>query len=258
MKFTEPERRKCSRCQAEYEGFDWLGKDGMPITNFGIDEEGNAQTESDSNKYCDPCIKTLNEELRAQEAERKKIERTKARWVECVPEVYRQTDTDFPGFPLGTFEAGRSWLNGGGVGKEERRLFFGLVGESGLCKTRVLALMAKQLIWREQKIHWVNSSQFQWCCQNQFGEESSKAKCGLSACLSAPWLVFDDIGSLKNSEAVSDGLYALLEKRTAEQKPMLWTSNETIAEMLPGERITEKARKRNLSRLGGFSNILEL
>jgi len=57
---------------------------------------------------------------------------------------------------------------------------------------------------------------------------------------------------------VCDHLYALLEARTANVLPMLWTSNETVGEMLAGKALTEKARKRNLSRLAGFSNILEL
>lgn len=39
---------------------------------------------------------------------------------------------------------------------------------------------------------------------------------------------------------------------------MLWRSNETVGEMLAGKALPEKARKRNLSRLAGFSNILEM
>ena len=104
-----------------------------------------------------------------------------------------------------------------------------------------------------------NSSQFQWSAQHQFSDANGKAAASwLQTYRKAGVLVFDDIGSLKGTEAVSEALYALLEYRTTRELPILWSSNETISEMLPGKKITELARKRILSRLGGFSNIIEI
>ncbi|MFD2303980.1 hypothetical protein [Roseibacillus ishigakijimensis] len=267
LRFSEPEIRVCARCGDEFEHFDWLSPDGKPITGLVADEEGQITAETDESEsvYCDPCIEQLNEDLKREQERRARIERCAKRWESAVPAVYRETKKDYPGFSLRLLAQSMSWSRGEiplNRRKEplfdELRLFFGLIGESGRCKTRVLALVAKQLIWEEKGIFWINSSQYQWCCQNQFGEHSKKAQAVLERCLRTPYLFFDDIGSLKSSGTVVDNLYALLEQRTAGQRPMLWTSNETISEMLAGDGITEKARKRNLSRLSGFSNILEI
>lgn len=261
MKFSEPENRTCAKCAQTFEHFEWLRDDGKPIEGVGIDDDENLVTAPASDPavvYCDPCIVRLNKELSAQEERKKKIAKATAKWEATVPKEYRATKRHFPGFPVELLELCLGWARGVKVSAEEHRLCLGLVGESGLCKTRVMALVAKQLLWKEKGLHWINSSQFQWCCQNQFGDNSKKAGAVLELCLKTPYLVFDDIGSLKSTETVCDNLYALLERRTAKGLPILWTSNESIDEMLAGSGITEKARKRNVSRLGGFSNIIEI
>lgn len=206
---------------------------------------------------CDTCTEKI--ELRAQQTKRE----TKARnqWEESVPKEYRQTDCTHPGYMrhMAVHRLSMSWLKGDHIGQDERRLMLGLIGESGRCKTRVISQVAKRIIWEGGSVLWLNSSRFQWACQHQFSDTDGKeASMWLKTYRNASCLVFDDIGSLKSTETVSDNLYALLEHRTAHGLPMLWTSNETIDEMLAGKGLTEKARKRNISRLAGYSNILEL
>jgi DNA replication protein DnaC len=107
------------------------------------------------------------------------------------------------------------------------------------------------------RVLWLNSSRFQWACQHQFDDASkAEANTWLRRYRAASWLVFDDIGSLKSSEIVADELYSLLEHRTSLEMPMIWTSNETIEEMLP--KLSEKPRARILSRLDGFSNVVTI
>ena len=115
------------------------------------------------------------------------------------------------------------------------------------------------MIWRGDFVTWVNSAKFQWCCQNQFNDHAGKEAASLLRIYQKTAnLVFDDIGSLKATETVSDNLYALLEYRTANRLTTMWTSNESLKEMLVGKILTEKQRARSMSRLGGFSNIIEL
>ncbi len=242
MKF-QSETRTCTACGKAYT------HEPLVLGEGGSDLLANVTT-------CPDCL--ADEEGREQRAERER--KAKAAWEAAVPAEYRKTDTAHPDYRkhLAVHKMSMLWLRGEDIGQGERRLFLGLIGESGRCKTRIVSQVAKRVIWEGGSVLWVNSSRFQWACQNQFGENSREAGAWLGRFREADFLVFDDIGSLKSTEAVSDNLYALLEHRTAHCLPMLWTSNETLGEMLAGKGITEKARKRNLSRLGGFSNILEL
>lgn len=206
---------------------------------------------------CPTCSDIAERE--AERATRKR--KAKAAWEQSVPAEYRKTDITHADYRkhINAHALAQKWIKGENIGQDERRLFLGIIGESGQCKTRIISQVVKWIIWEGGHVLWLNSSRFQWACQNQFndthGKEASK---WLREYQRARNLVFDDIGSLKSTEAVSDSLYALLEHRTANQLPMLWTSNETIGEMLAGKGISEKARKRNISRLAGFTNTLEI
>lgn len=204
---------------------------------------------------CDACEEQASE----REQRKKREERALNAWESTVPKVYRETRQDHSDYPGWAHAACRKWLDGEALGGNERCLFLGLIGESGRCKTRVISQLVKLLIWRGEHVHWVNSSRWQWDVQHLHDDsEKIEAAKRIKIAMEAPWLVFDDLGSLKSTETVCEHLYALLEARTANGLPVLWTSNETVGEMLAGKALTEKARKRNLSRLAGFSNILEL
>ena len=205
---------------------------------------------------CDSCATKAEIEQERFKREAK----AKSLWESSVPEEYRKTNEKHPDYQkhYAVHRLSMSWLRGDHIGQDERRLFLGLIGESGRCKTRIISQVVKRIIWEGGTILWLNSSRFQWACQNQFNDNAKEAGMWLKRYQDADYLIFDDIGSLKSTEAVSDNLYALLEHRTAHRLPMLWTSNETIGEMLVGKQLTEKARKRNISRLAGYSNILEL
>lgn len=238
----EPENRVCTDCGQTYlhEPMIFGEKDML-----------------DHVTICDSCTTKAER----QEERSKREAKAKSSWEDSVPAEYRKTDVEHPGYKkhMAVHRLSMSWLKGDHIGQDERRLFLGLIGESGQCKTRVISQVVKRIIWEGGSVLWLNSSRFQWACQNQFNDENSKeASKWLRRYQDASCLIFDDIGSLKSTEAVSDNLYALLEHRTAFGLPMLWTSNETIDEMLAGKGLTEKARKRNISRLAGFSNILEL
>ena len=71
-------------------------------------------------------------------------------------------------------------------------------------------------------------------------------------------LIFDDIGALKSSDVISKALNGILEHRSVNRLPMVWTSNEQPEEMLRGKDLTVKERARNISRLKGHSEIIEL
>jgi DNA replication protein DnaC len=239
---TKTDTRKCERCGNQYE-HEELFWDGKPIA---------------TSDRCDPC----EEDHRAEYERNHRIKKAESEWNDAVPAIYRATDTKHPDYQakIKYHKLAMQWAHGGVINEVEgKRLFLGLIGESGICKTRIVSQVIKVPIWRGQGVYWINSSQFQWACQHLHDDqERGKAAKVLKSCRGTSVLVLDDIGSLKATEVVSDNLYAILEHRTSCEKPMIWTSNETLDEMLPGNKISEKAKKRNISRLAGYSNIIEL
>lgn len=237
---SETANRICTECGASYEH--------APIMVDGYDMIGHFTT-------CHQC----SEIIAGREAREKREAVARERWEKSVAEEYRKTSIDHPDFPKQLLKDCLGWMRGEDVRGEEGKLFLGLIGQSGRCKTRVIAMIAKHIIWMGGHVTWVNSAKFQWCCQNQFSDAHGKeAQKQLQIFRNTSNLVFDDIGSLKSSETVSDNLYSLLESRTANGLRMMWTSNETLEEMLAGKGLTEKARARNISRLGGYSNVIAL
>ena len=207
----------------------------------------------DARIVCDPCETAL----RREEEQLRRESAAIAEWEATVPAVYRKTDEAHPEFPREINRACQQWLSGRGIGSDERLPFLGLIGASGLGKTRVVSRMVRRLIWEGARVVWCNSSRFQWAAQNAFNDaEKAEAQKWLKTYQSASWLVLDDVGSLKSTEAVTDALYAVLERRTANELPMIWSSNETLDEMIP--KAPEKVRARIISRLGGFSNTIHL
>lgn len=231
--FSEPTTATCSTCSREYEHASIL-VDGRDICG--------------GETICDPCLEEAK--VKAEEAaHRAQVIR---QFRATVPAEYVATDLSHPDYPRATVHAQAfEWLNST---DSDRRPWIGLIGKSGTCKTRVISQLVKLYLWEKRSVCWMNSARFQWAAQHQFSDERDAART-LARARQCDVLVFDDIGSLKGSEAVSDALYDVLESRSSHRRPMLWTSNEQIDQMLVG-KATEIARTRNLSRLGGYSRII--
>jgi DNA replication protein DnaC len=241
---TTTETRTCSDCQKPYVH--------EPSVLFDTDIFAD-------HTQCNDCTE-IQEAAMEKERSRERWEaEARERWESTVEEEYRETSVDHPDFPKPLLSECLRWMRGETVMGSDNKLFLGLIGQSGRCKTRVASVVVKRLIWKRERVTWVNSAKFQWCCQNQFSDSYGReAQQQLRSYSKANVLVFDDIGSLKSTETVSDNLYSLLEYRTANRLRMIWTSNETLDEILAGKGVSEKARVRNISRLGGFSNIMEV
>lgn len=222
----------CSHCGITY--------DYTPAFLWGVDMLAHCTT-------CNDC----SQKLEKKHEEEARIEAARQRWERSIPDEYRRTDIAHANFPKEIFQIGKEFL------KDSSKPFLGLVSESGKGKSRVSAMLAKKLIWAGQHFTWVNSAALQAAAQNQFdGELSTTSKLSIAAWMRTQNLVLDDVGNLKASEAVVSTLYAILEERATMHRRTIWTSNETLDQMLPGDRITHEARSRVVSRLGGYSQIL--
>lgn len=244
MKTENPksEQRTCHLCVAVYSHDFTYSPQGVDL--------------SSPESICDPC-----DHAREQESAMKiREDNTRAKWMATVPPEYRDTKTDHPDYQaqIAVHKIAMKWGAGHAVGATEHRTCFGIIGATGSCKTRIISQVVKHLIWNGNGVVWINAARFQWAAQNQFGNESSEASHLLQTCMSASYLVFDDIGKLKTTPIISDAFYDVLEYRSSHKKPILWTSNEELTEILLGDKITEKDRSRIISRIGGYSNIIEM
>ena len=231
--------RTCTDCGQQY------AHESMMIENVDL---------LDHITICDPCSDKARRTYGKLEWRRIST----LRWEEAIPVEYRGTDINHPNYQkvVHAHKSAMKWFRDADT--STRRPFLGLIGASGGCKSRIASQVAKQGIWEHGFYQWCGSYKFQWACQNQFGDDGKEASRLLRTWRETANLIFDDIGSLKSSEVVSDTLYALLEHRPANSLPMIWTSNEQPEEMLAGKNLTEKERARNISRLKGYSEIIEL
>ena len=206
---------------------------------------------------CDTC-----DEARAQKTrDAIRAENSAIRFANVVGSDYRDTDRNHPDYVAQAIprKLAGLWKQGKPPQNEERKMFLAFIGESGKCKSRIAAMIVKELIEDGHGVKWINSAEFQYAAQNQhYSDQSSEAKRVLAATRNTPWLILDDLGNLDTTRPIVKALYAVLEHRISNKMPMIWTSNETIDEILSGEGITEKDRNRVISRLLGNTNIIQI
>lgn len=229
------EIRKCDTCESNYKH--------EPLIILNRDLAADLMT-------CPRCQEKEEEALRKFKLE----QNAQRNWQKEVPYEYRRTEIDHPDFKknYAHFIEAVKWLR-----RPSKRCFLGIVGESGKCKTRIAAELARKVIWDGDAVRWVNSSNWQWDVQHlHCNEEQVATTARVMGAKHARVLFFDDLGSLKATEAVCEQLYGLLEHRSTKPLMMVWTSNEGVEEMLRGKNISDKARVRCLSRLAGYSDII--
>lgn len=229
--------RKCNECGKNYEQY----------------PEFSCLTES----ICDPCDQAREARTREEIRKRNALER----YVKVVPLDYRNTDINHPAYVAQAKmrSLAAAWMRGNAPNEEDLKMFIGFIGESGRCKTRLAAMMAKNLIEDGYGVTWINSYEFQFAAQNQFNNEfSQEAKRIIRSAQSASWLVFDDLGNLDSTRAIAKTLYAILEHRISSRRPMIWTSNEDVDQMITSESVSKEDRERVISRIIGNSNIIKI
>ena len=214
-------------------------------------------------EYCDPCADKHNDALdekarkaHEDDAREQRAQFSRRQWEKVVPQKYRETDVNDARYPKGLHDVAKQWISGTIKGNPSR-LWFGIVGISGKCKTRVMSQVVKNRISHGKACQWVNATQFQWCAQNQHDNvDGAKAKRHLESYRSCDFLAFDDLGKQKWTDTVEALFYDLIEHRDSRCLPMIWTSNSTLEEL--GLMLTRDRADAITGRLAETSNIIEL
>jgi DNA replication protein DnaC len=170
---------------------------------------------------CEACqeraCKASEDAERVRVAEAKKKAREDAFLAICPP-LYRDTDPER--IHARFREAAFTWTwNPVGVG---------FVGMAGKGKTRAAYLLMNRMVQAGHRCAAMTSTTFGKICVDQFADDKARkaqAEKDLRACYTASVWFLDDLGKQRMTERGEMELYAVLEHRTANMLPTIWTAN---------------------------------
>jgi len=168
---------------------------------------------------CDDCTDRINAEYQSAEQKRKYDEHI-AKWEAICPPLYRDTDTKR------LIPALRILAEGWYSGQDGKGL--GLAGNTGIAKTRTAFLILKRFHFSGQRVAAMSAIKFSKLCADQFADDyriKNDAREKLAALLTASLILIDDVGKEKMTERVTTEMFNLVEERTANFRPIIWTTN---------------------------------
>jgi DNA replication protein DnaC len=180
------------------------------------------------NVTCEACYAQVraDEEAAAVEAE-KAARRAKVIATidpELLPKDFDEDGTDLyhPEFPLAKYHQIRAWRPG------NRGDWLALVGPSGYCKTRILALVAARIILTGGNVTWTTATRLNTESRNTRSSDAQLAALArqhLAECKFAPFLIIDDIGKNEWSPAFETHFFEILDHRKSRRLPVAYSAN---------------------------------
>ncbi len=210
---------------------------------------------------CDDCSKRREEERKAQE----KAEALEKEWRKIAPPRYR--NNDITRFPQQLQDALETFDPDSDMG-------IGIRGESGQCKSRAAFELLKRAHLVGYRVAATSAIEIANLAANQWDGRLDKsipfdiismdphptighsAQKRLNLFKTCSWLLIDDMGKEKHSERNEVELYDILETRTSNFLPTIWTLNMTAAKLK--KRNSEDRSTPILRRLVEFAHVILL
>jgi DNA replication protein DnaC len=199
---------------------------------------------------CSACADKLAAEALAKQ-NRDQLADLHERWSK-LPALYRTTDPNHPHVNPRILAEVLKYdprsSNGKGIG---------LYGPTGAGKTRMMFLLVRKLHFSGVKILFTSAVAIARAASQEFDDDQKtrgEARLLLRNAVTSEVLFIDDIGKERLTEAAELKLYWLIEERTANYRPILWTSNfvgADLRKMMSDNRGTAVTR-----RLAEFSSVL--
>lgn len=179
--------------------------------------------------HCEDCHRELERKAR-ETAKAAEVAGNVARIIEIIPPQLlpewldpQGTDLKHPDFNRRKWAEVNRWRPGPQGG------WLGLIGGAGMCKTRCLALMAEKIMMQGHRLHWTSAMRlFLEATVNLRSRDRvlmTTAREHLSKCMSAAFLVIDDLGNNEWSPAFESQLFTILDHRKNYRLPILYSSN---------------------------------
>jgi len=193
---------------------------------------------------CPPCAEREEEELQAQRQRARIVEEvTNARdkAFRKLPALFHVTDTTHPKFNRTAWDK----LNAHRL--TEEKPWLGLIGETGLCKTRMAALIAieeigriaekwKSTDWRKREPIFIFTTGYRICelagiVSTGSFDQKEDARKELEKITTCDLLLIDDLGKGRITDTVAASLFAIINERYANLLRTIWTANSTPEQM---------------------------
>lgn len=172
-------------------------------------------------QLCEPCrAELVRATARAARLERELA--LEADIVARIPPDYRATSWKHPKFNA---ELGRAVVGWSPTANES---WLGIVGPSGVCKTRSMALLAIALIHSGSRIEWTTAMRLSEASDDRKSFDAGEralAREHLRACRHASWLFVDDLGKNEWTLRFEIQLFQILDHRKAHGLPIVYSSN---------------------------------
>lgn len=204
-------------------------------------------TEVFARPRCVPC--TAAAAARHQDATEKEAEKARLeKWHAVCPPIYR--DTDIARISAECGRAAITWDF-----KAARGL--GCLGSTGIGKTRALFLALRRAFDGGKFCRFTSHNAFTRTVQTAFagdGKEREAAKHLLDAYQECGVLLIDDIGKPPPTERADAELEELVEQRTSNMRPILWSANGSSAWLI--KRMGVDRGEPLVRRLSEFCDII--
>lgn len=197
-------------------------------------------------KQCDTCITAITEEREREEKRQKTEQREKEFWS-MVPKIYQTTDENQIAPHLK--KAIREWKYG--------PIGLGFKGPSGSQKTRASVLLLHSLHKGGRSVFYLKATNLTKNAVEAFSNDKATKKHALESIRHATEcqiLLLDDIGKGRLSPSAEESLYALLDTRTENMLPTIWTTNADSSQL--HDMMSEDRADAIMRRLIEFSKII--
>ncbi len=200
---------------------------------------------------CDTCCTKIaseaDERARQEQVEYAKKQRIDS-WNATCPPLYQ--NTDLGRIPAKFRPSVQSW--------ELDAIAPAFIGTAGQLKTRSAFEILKRFHFAGKWVEAISATRFAKVCVDQFDDdkaEKAKAKETLREIHACHLLLLDDLGKQKMSERAEIELYDLLEDRTSNLRPTIWTANSAGADLLA--MFSKDRGEPIIRRLAEFSKIVK-
>ena len=172
------------------------------------------------NTQCDLCAAAAE----AREEARRKAERQaviEGQIRAQIPPDLIDTDPAHPEFNRELWAGVRGWRPG-------ENFWLGIIGDSGLCKTRCMALLAAKAMRAGVRVTWSTANRLKDAASDRTHRElsvSMLARQHLQDCLHSGWLFLDDLGKNEWSPAFESQFFNILDHRKNHRLPLVFSSN---------------------------------
>lgn len=172
-------------------------------------------------RLCPRC-QAIHDRQEAEEAAERREEALLSKIRAIVPKDLRETSVHHPDFNQSLWKFVLQWSLG------DSNEWLGIIGPSGQCKTRVLALKANKMIRQGMRVFWTEATRFQTYAEDRNDRDHTRRSLAdqhLRECHTAAVLIFDDIGKNTWSAAMERHFFSVLDHRKNNQLPVLWSAN---------------------------------